>query len=225
MSESYKHCLTIGMGTGLSLAVATRFAEEGFAISALARNPEALISARSSLPVSTAYHGEAADVANSGSLELAIKRCEEKNGRVSVLIYNAAEMIVKPLAQLLAADLRRSLAVNVEGAFVAAQAVLPNMVERRSGTILFTGGGLALNPLPSLGALAVGKAAIRSLALTFAKELAIFDVHAATVTVCGTIRPGTFFAPERIAEVYWQLYQESPGHFRDEVIYREENAP
>jgi NAD(P)-dependent dehydrogenase (short-subunit alcohol dehydrogenase family) len=209
------------MGPSLSLAIAHRFATEGFVISAVARNAVTLDTFRPALPDTASYRSAVADVADTEALQQAIADCVQNNGAITVLVYNVAQMVVSPLAELSPQDLRKSLAVNVEGAFASAHCVLPSMMASRSGSLLFTGGGLALSPALNLGGLAVGKAAIRTLALTFAKELRPFDIHAATVTICGTIQPGTFFSPDAIAEIYWQLHAELPSEFRDEVIYRE----
>ena len=56
------------------------------------------------------------------------------------------------------------LAVNIGGAMVAAQAAAPKMMARGSGSILFTGGGFALQPHPDYLSLSIGKAGIRALA-------------------------------------------------------------
>ena len=88
--------------------------------------------------------------------------------------------------------------VNVAAAFAATQTVMAGMRQRGHGTVLFTGGGLALDPTGWLDAssLAIGKAGLRSLALTLNTELAPSRVHVGTVTIAGMIRPGTAFAPE-----------------------------
>ena len=220
-SFSKRHCLIIGMGPGLSLAIAQRFAAEGFVISAVPRNAGTLDTFRPAFPDTASYRSAAADVADTEALQQAIADCVQNNGAITVLVNNVAQMVVSPLEELSPQDLRRSLAVNVEGAFVSAHCVLPSMMASRSGLLLFTGGGLALNPALNLGGLAVGKAAMRSLALAFAKELRRFDIHAATVTICGTIQAGTFFSPDAIAEIDWQLHSERPSEFRDEVIYHQ----
>ena len=59
-----------------------------------------------------------------------------------------------------------STTVNIGGALVAAQAVAPKMSERGLGTILLTGGGFALQPLPDYLSLSIGKAGIRALAMS-----------------------------------------------------------
>jgi NAD(P)-dependent dehydrogenase (short-subunit alcohol dehydrogenase family) len=74
------------------------------------------------------------------------------------------------------------------------------------GSLLFTGGGLALAPKPGLAAAALGKAALRSLALSLGEELAPLGIHAATVTIRGYVQPGTPLAPDLIAQVFWEMH-------------------
>jgi hypothetical protein len=86
------------------------------------------------------------------------------------------------------------------GALVSAQCVIDDMKAARRGTILF--GGLALEPEPSISSLAVGKPGIRSLAFSLHKELGLFHIHVATVTICGYVHEGIRFSPGSIAEVF-----------------------
>jgi NADP-dependent 3-hydroxy acid dehydrogenase YdfG len=134
-------------------------------------------------------------------------------------------MSFRPLLETTLHNFQHAFAVNVGEALTSVKAVLPAMIVDHRGTILFTGGGLALYPAAGLGTLGVGKAAMRNVALTLAKEVRDARIHVATVTICGVIQAGTFFAPEKIAEVYWQLHAERWDQARDGVIYREENAP
>jgi NAD(P)-dependent dehydrogenase (short-subunit alcohol dehydrogenase family) len=86
------------------------------------------------------------------------------------------------------------------------------------GTLLFTGGGLALGPKPGLAAASLGKAALRSLALSLAGELAPEGIHAATVTVCGFVQPGTPLSPDRVAQAFWELHAQERDHWENEWI-------
>lgn len=86
--------------------------------------------------------------------------------------------------------------------------------------MLFTGGGLALNPWPQAAALAVGKAGLRNLVYSLAAEMEPLGIHAATVTIVGMVQPGTEFDPERIADVFWQLHAEPRGKWQREIIFR-----
>jgi len=88
------------------------------------------------------------------------------------------------------------------------------------GTILFTGGGLALEPEPGASSLAIGKAAIRNLAFSLYRELAPFHIHVATVTICGYVRDGTKFSPGSIADSFFHLHQQSEGQWEREFVYQ-----
>ena len=96
------------------------------------------------------------------------------------------------------------------------------MIAAGRGSILFTGGGLALDPTGWLAAasLAIGKAGLRSLAQTLHAELAPKGIHAGTVTVAGAIAPGTPFDPAHIADAFWSLHEDTPGAFRPEIVFK-----
>ena len=92
------------------------------------------------------------------------------------------------------------------------------MKDQGAGRILLTGGGLALHPNAQAASLSLGKVAIRSLAFMLAQELRGTAIRAATVTICGYIQTGSYFDPQRIAEVF---YQTSLSDKTDaEIVYR-----
>jgi short-subunit dehydrogenase len=94
------------------------------------------------------------------------------------------------------------------------------MQRKGAGTILFTGGGFAFEPLPALASLGVGKAGIRNLAFSLHAQLKDSGVHVATVTICGPVKEGTAFDPERIAQAYWDLHQQPRGSFEREALFK-----
>ncbi|MGG5890423.1 SDR family NAD(P)-dependent oxidoreductase [Falsiroseomonas sp. HC035] len=213
VSAQRPRCVVIGFGPGLGAAIARRFAAEGFGVTGLARDP-ARHAALGGPGVSLAK----ADAGDASSLTAALA------GGAEVLVYNAyrASIAMPGPSALAPADLAADLAVNVTGALAAVQAVLPGMRAAGGGSLLLTGGGLALSPTNWLPAasLAIGKAGLRSLALTLHAELAPEGIHAATVTVDGPVAPATPFDPDRIAEAFWQLHRDPPGAFRAEVVFR-----
>lgn len=206
-------CAVVGFGPGIGAAVARRFAAGGFDVIGLARDP-AQHASLSTDRIRLAM----ADAGEPESLAAIVP------ANTQVLVYNAYRMTLAASgpSTLTPAVLMKDFAVNVAGAMAATQAVLPGMRRAGRGTILFTGGGLALDPTGWLPAasLAVGKAGMRSLALSLHAELGPEGLHAATVTVAGTVVPGTAFDPDRIAEAYWALHQDPPGAFRAEIIFR-----
>lgn len=216
-----KTLFIVGMGPGVSAAVAQRFAREGYAVGAIARSAEQLDQTLQPLREQGLRVAAAtADAGHLPALRQAIDALRGALGDPDVLVYNAAGLTHAPMAQLSAEQLAADLAVSVVGAHAAAQAVLPAMRERGSGSILLTGGGFAFEPMPTMASLGVGKAAIRNLAFSLHADLKDHGVHAATVTICGVVAAGTAFDPVRIAEAYWQLHMQAPGHFEREIQFR-----
>lgn len=218
---SDKICVIVGAGSGISLAVAKRFANEGFQIVLVARRADALETYMAELH-QTGASGRSfvADAGDVTSLRQAFDQIRAQIGEPGVLVYNAAALVQGPPSTIDGESMVRDFKVNVVGAVVAAQQVIPSMRARRSGTILFTGGGLALNPMPQYASLALGKAALRNLVYSLGAELEPDGIHVATVTIAGFIKPGTHFAPELIAEVYWKLHRQEPGLWEREIVYQ-----
>jgi NAD(P)-dependent dehydrogenase (short-subunit alcohol dehydrogenase family) len=214
--------VVVGAGPGIGLAVARRFAREGFAVGLIARRQEALDGyVLELLGEHDVVLGVAADAADPIALEGAWAAVVDALGDPDVLVYNA--MGARPLGApttLELADLSATLAVNVGGALMAAQLAAPAMRAAGRGTMVLTGGGLAHEPMAGASALSIGKAGMRSLTFCLAQELAPEGIHVATVTVCGRVEPGTHFDPDRIADEYWRLHTEPSTAWTTEVTYR-----
>ncbi|NBB68852.1 MAG: SDR family NAD(P)-dependent oxidoreductase [Alphaproteobacteria bacterium] len=202
-------CIVAGVGPGLGRALARRFARAGFQVAMLARDGERLARIGDEIAAEGGRaRGFPADLTVEADIRAVIGRVRDEMGPPSLLIYNASVWNPTPAMDFPPADFQRDLFLDVTGALVAAQEVVPAMRAAGGGTLLFTGGGLALKP--SMGtpvpSLATGKAALRAFVHALAGELAPLGVRVATVTVAGTIAPGTGFDPERIADSFWQVY-------------------
>lgn len=217
-----KLAVIVGMGPGVSAAVARRFGREGFSIAAVARRADALatqVQALKDAGIQASAH--VANASDPAALQAALGAIESAHGGTpDVLVYNAAGARFKPWAEVTPAEFAADLGTSIVGAFAAAQAVLPGMRARDSGTILFTGGGLAFEPAPNLASLGVGKAGIRNLAFSLFADLKDTGVHAATVTICGYVKAGTPFEPDLIAQAYWDLHAQPRGAFERETQFR-----
>lgn len=207
-----------GAGPGIGLAVARRFAREGFAVGLIARSAGPLREAAARLGRA---HAVPADLAEPGAVEAAIGEISAALGAPRVLVYNAAGVTPGPAMALPVAGFARDLALSVTGAFAAARAVHPEMRAAGAGTMLFTGGGLALAPSGGAGvaSLTAGKSALRGLVHALAAELAPEGIHVGTVTVSGRVAPGTAFDPDLIAERFWSLHAEPAGAWTVESVF------
>jgi NAD(P)-dependent dehydrogenase (short-subunit alcohol dehydrogenase family) len=120
-------------------------------------------------------------------------------------VYNAAMARTGTALESSPADLAASIAVNALGAHAAAQRFGAAMKQRGRGSILLTGGGLALHPESGYSELSIGKAALRALALCLAGEVAP-DVKLAIFEICGAIRLHSSLDPSVIADRYWDVH-------------------
>ena len=212
-------CTIVGVGPGLSSAIAERFAQGGYAVGLIARSKPVvrMLSERLSDLGEAAW--ACADAGDEHALQNALIAVEQRLGPTDVLIYNASVMRAEGALAVSPATIRAEFDVNLIGALISAQHVAPGMVARGSGTVLFTGGGLALEPYPEWASLALGKAALRNLAFSLYKELAPKNVHVAIVAVCGIVEEGGLFDPRSIAQEYWRLATQPIGvHDREAII-------
>jgi NADP-dependent 3-hydroxy acid dehydrogenase YdfG len=216
-------CTIVGAGSGLGASLMRRFARENYRVAILGRRPDMLESVLESEP---ARHGNCrsfvADAARAKSLGDAFRAVTEWAGETDVLIYNAAVLKGRLASKLTAGHMASDMAVNLGGALSAIGQVLPAMRRRGQGTILLTGGSLALDPIPAWAALGASKAALRSFSLGLAREVRSDGVRVAMIQICGRIEPGGFFDPDLIADTYWSLHHGNAEAFREEIIYKPE---
>jgi NADP-dependent 3-hydroxy acid dehydrogenase YdfG len=193
----------IGAGPGIGLAVARRFGKEGFEVCLVSRNQDRLAALAAQLgDIRVTTH--AADLADERSLEAALADI----GPVEVLVYNGAGA-VRALTSVL--EVTRQSAQDafdsaVLGAVTAVRAVLPPMLERGSGTLLFTSGVSAVHPLPFLGNVGIAVSGLRNYALSLAEALAGQGVHVGHVPISAAVAPGSPASPEAVAETHWRLH-------------------
>lgn len=215
-------CVVAGVGPGIGLAVARRFAREGYAVALMARRqPELNAFADAIVTEGGSARGYAADLMDADAIAAALARIAADLGDPSVLVYNAGVWREADPMALAPSTFTNDLALCATGALASAQAVHPAMKAAGAGTLLFTGGGLALFPAfgSSVISLVAGKSALRGLVLALAPALAPEGIHVATVTVTGTVAPGTAFDPDLIAERFWAVHAQPRADWIEESVF------
>ncbi len=218
-------CIIIGAGLGVSNAIARRFDKGGYRIGLISRSASklaVLVETLASDGVDATW--AAADAGDLPQLETAIGQIVTRLGGCEVLIYNAAVMQAGNPLDITGAQIGRDFSVNVLGAHRAAQLVAPAMIKQGRGAILFTGGGLVLEPFPEWTSLALGKAALRSLGFSLFKHLSPMGVHVSVLAICGIIKPGGAFDPDLIAQEYWRVATEPRGLEDREVVFQPQGS-
>jgi short-subunit dehydrogenase len=203
-----RHLLLVGAGPGLGLAVARRFAAGGYRVTLAARSTGRLDElARGLADTGSEINTIEADASDPEELRARMTELYRGDAAPGVVVYNAVMGAPDQLLTSTAAHLQEAYTVDVIGAIVVAQVAAPAMKAAGSGTIIVTGGGFADHPIPALATVSLGKAALRSAATMLGTDLSPHSIRVATLTIAGQIAAGTPFAPERIAERYWEVVQ------------------
>ncbi|KAJ1415227.1 Short-chain dehydrogenase/reductase SDR [Sesbania bispinosa] len=230
----------VGVGPKLGRSIARKFAHEGYTVAILARRLSRLAEeiAREEKAQVFAIR---IDCSDSKSVRDAFEGVLSL-GFVEVLVYNAYEPLSPTSFQHLRVEtFQKSIAVSTVGAFHCAQQVMPGMVERGKGTILFTGCSASLNGFPGYSQLCCGKFALRALAQCLAREFQPQGVHIAHVIMDGVVGPprrkttsvgeqssgegdeGTM-DPDALAQTYWHLHVQDRTAWTQELDLRSSNA-
>jgi NAD(P)-dependent dehydrogenase (short-subunit alcohol dehydrogenase family) len=215
-------CIVAAAGPGMGAAIARLFAQEGYDIALIARDRHRLGEiARSLEPLGRRVTTHSADLCALETVAEAFAEIRDRQGEAELLIYNGARWHERPAMALDPMDFTWDLSLCATGALVCAQHVYPAMKVAGAGTILFTGGGLALYPEYGAGvaSLTAGKAALRGLTFAMAAELAPEGIHVGTVTIAGTVDPASpTLAPDIIVQAFWDLHQEPAGQWSTERV-------
>ncbi|MBY8964581.1 SDR family NAD(P)-dependent oxidoreductase [Algiphilus sp.] len=170
-SDSAPVVLITGCSTGIGRALAKRFQQAGCTTWATARRPDAI----DDLPAS-GIHTTALDVTDSVSISSAVRTVESTHGRIDILINNAGIPVMGPVAEVPLDDLRQLWETNLTGPVAMAQAVIPGMVERRSGHIVNVGSVSGILTTPFAGPYCASKGALHHLNDAMRMELKAFGI-------------------------------------------------
>ncbi|OBY29314.1 hypothetical protein ACT18_23730 [Mycolicibacter kumamotonensis] len=201
--------MVVGAGPGLGYSVAERFGREGFRVALVSRGAmhlDALVTRLADRGIEAA--GFTADVADRESLRAAITAAKASFGTVDVLEYSPApdHHAVLDALSITPENARHHVDRTLIGAVTAAREVLPNMLERGDGAILFTTGASAAVPLPSHASVGLGMSALRNYANVLHAALQGTGVYAGTLMVATRIEKGTEGDPDVLADIYWSMY-------------------
>jgi len=134
---SGKVALITGAGRGIGKYIALLFAREGADVILAARTKSDLERVadeinkfgRKSLVVPT-------DISDANQVDNLVKQSLDMFGRIDVLVNNAGLGIFSKVAESNIEDFDKMVAVNLRGLYLCTRAVLPSMIEKKSGVIV-----------------------------------------------------------------------------------------
>lgn len=168
-----------GAGRGIGRAIALRAAHEGADLALAGRSLTELEEVAAQV---TAAGNRAvvvhADVTDQTGLEAAVAQAESALGHIDVLVANSGIAgPTAPLWEVDPADWDRTHAVNVRGVFLSCRAVLPGMLQRRSGCVVVVGSMSGKHPLTHRTAYCSSKTALIGLVRSLALETGPYGVR------------------------------------------------
>jgi len=162
-----KTAVITGGATGIGLAAARRFIEEGAFVFLFGRRQDALDAAVADLGSDArAVRGSVSDEADLERLYAAVKA---ERGALDIVFANAGTGSVLPLPEITARHIDEIFDTNVKGTIFTVQKALPLM--GRGGSIILTGSSAGATGAPAFSAYSASKAAVRNLARSWAEDL------------------------------------------------------
>ncbi len=196
--------LIVGAGPGIGEATAERFGRQGWTVVLASRNPRTIDPMVARLiGRGIDAQGLVIDATDPEAVRAGLRTADRMAGGLEAMLYNAAVVRRQDLFSMTDAEVESDLAANVAGGLHVIRAAV-GLFGDRGGTILVTGGGLALSPHADWASLGLGKAALRNLVQGLAPALAERGIRIGLATVATLVAPASAEAAG-VAETLWTL--------------------
>lgn len=183
-----KHLVIIGAGPGLAFATAHRFATAGYSITLVGRTRSRL----SELATNLATAGEevsieVADVTDHDGLRHTLRRIDDTHPVDAAIFQPSGGSDFLDVLEATVDSTRPHIEMLTLGSIAVGEVLVPRMIARGSGSLVFVGGGSARTPLRYFGNLGPAMAGMRHYALTLSRALRDTGVTSSFFTVAGMI--------------------------------------
>lgn len=186
-----KVALITGASYGIGFAIATAYAEAGATVvfndikqelvdKGLAAYAEKGIKA----------HGYVCDVTNEEQVQEMVAKIEKEVGAIDILVNNAGIIKRIPMHEMEAKDFRQVIDIDLNGPFIVSKAVLPSMMNRRSGKIINICSMMSEFGRETVSAYAAAKGGLKMLTKNIASEYGAYNIQ------CNGIGPGYIATPQ-----------------------------
>ena len=203
-----------GVGPGNGQALARRFSDAGYTVAMLARDHSKVEAIAANIANSQGY---SCDVGSKESVARTFGQIRGDLGEVDALIYNAGAGVFADIETITPEQFEDAWRVNALGSLLCVKQVMPAMISKGHGNIVFIGATASRRGGVYTAAFAPAKAAQRSLAESMARALWPKGIHIALAIIDGVVDiPATrqqmpdkptecFVSPTALAEAVYNL--------------------
>jgi NAD(P)-dependent dehydrogenase (short-subunit alcohol dehydrogenase family) len=207
--------LITGYGPGLGEALKQQFEQHDYHVIGLSRTTEI-----------------AADLTDPASTQAAFEQVTTRYRAPDVVIHNVAELVRGEFNTLSADDFERAWRSSVLSAINVCHNAIPHMQKQQQGTIILTGATASARGGSGFAPFSSAKFALRGLAQSLAREFQSQGIHIIHTILDGiiwsdlsrqrfpSIEQENCLLPEDIAQVYYDLVQQKPSAWSQEIDLR-----
>jgi NAD(P)-dependent dehydrogenase (short-subunit alcohol dehydrogenase family) len=183
-----KVALVTGGSRGIGRAIAAAYVQNGASVFICGRNVNDIeATLREMRQIGGVVDGLTGDVGKAEDVEHIVDKAVQRFGAIDVLVNNASILGPRePIANYPLAAWDEVMRINLTGLFLITRAILPIMLERRSGSIINVTSGVGRRGKARWGAYAVSKAGLENLTQVLADEVSQTGLRVNSVNPAAT---------------------------------------
>ena len=135
-------------------------------------------------------YGAVCDVTNEEQVQKFVADVKEKVGSIDILVNNAGIIKRIPMTEMTLNEWNQVINVDLTGPFICAKAVLPDMIEKKSGKIINACSMMSEFGRETVSAYAAAKGGLKMLTRNICSEYGQYNIQ------CNAIGPGYIATPQ-----------------------------
>jgi len=193
--------LVTGGGSGIGRAIVLAYAREGADVAVVDRNESGAAEVASEASkLGVRAESFMCDVSDPQSVADVVEEVSSAFGQIDILVNNAGIGGAAPIAETPIDQWNDIIGVNLTGPFLMTRAVVPQMMERRSGKIINMASQLGMCGAAELSSYCASKSGLLGLTRALARELIPYGINVNAITPGPILTPMTSVVSEEVLE-------------------------